>query len=141
VIAVTKPRDAASGSYVIWLGRRRDSGERSDQGSYTTATSTADRLCGTHAYAAGPADQSGSGGGAPGRVVTAADPAWPSTSDTAAGPTYPASPVPAPIDQQKTQSYRNDLIIQRFQLDRLGVSPDNERYREIQRQLNQPGSR
>jgi hypothetical protein len=57
-----------------------------------------------------------------------------------AGPTYPASPVPAPIDQQKTQSYRNDLIMQRFQLDRQGVSPDNERYREIQRQLNQPGS-
>ena len=57
------------------------------------------------------------------------------------GPTYPASPVPAPIDQQKTQTYRNDLINQRFQLDRQGVSPDNERYREIQRQLNQPSSR
>jgi hypothetical protein len=57
------------------------------------------------------------------------------------GPTYPASPVPAPIDQQKTQTYRNDLINQRFQLDRRGVSPDNERYREIQRQLNQPNSR
>jgi len=58
-----------------------------------------------------------------------------------AGPTYPASPVPAPIDQQKTQTYRNDLVNQRFQLDRQGVSPDNERYREIQRQLNQPSSR
>ena len=58
-----------------------------------------------------------------------------------AGPTYPASPVPAPIDQQKTQTYRNDLLNQRFQLDRQGVSPDNERYREIQRQLNQPSSR
>jgi hypothetical protein len=58
-----------------------------------------------------------------------------------AGPTYPASPVPAPIDQQKTQAYRNDLVIQRFQLDRQGVSPDNRRYREIQQQLNQPGSR
>jgi hypothetical protein len=58
-----------------------------------------------------------------------------------AGPTYPASPVPAPIDQQKVQSYRNDLVNQRFQLDRQGVSPDNGRYREIQRQLNQPGSR
>jgi len=57
------------------------------------------------------------------------------------GPTYPASPVPAPIDQQKTQTYRNDLINQRFQLDRQGVGPDNERYREIQRQLNQPSSR
>jgi len=58
-----------------------------------------------------------------------------------AGPSYPASPVPAPIDQQKMQSYRNDLISQRFQLDRQGVSPANERYREIQQQLNQPGLR
>jgi hypothetical protein len=58
-----------------------------------------------------------------------------------AGPTYPASPVPAPIDQQKTQTYRNDLLNQRFQLDRQGVSPENARYREIQRQLNQPSSR
>jgi hypothetical protein len=57
------------------------------------------------------------------------------------GPTYPASQVPAPIDQQKMQSYRNDLINQRFQLDRQGVTPDSERYREIQRQLNQPGPR
>ena len=56
-------------------------------------------------------------------------------------PTYPASPVPAPVDQQKTQSYRNDLIIQRFRLDRQGVIPDNQRYREIQQQLNQPNSR
>jgi hypothetical protein len=58
-----------------------------------------------------------------------------------AGPSYPASPVPAPVDQQKMQSYRNDLINQRFQLDRQSVSPDNRRYREIQRQLNQPGLR
>ena len=58
-----------------------------------------------------------------------------------AGPSYPASPVPAPVDQQKMQSYRNDLIIQRFKLDRQRVSPDNGRYREIQQQLNQPGLR
>ena len=58
-----------------------------------------------------------------------------------AGPSYPASPAPAPVDQQKMQSYRNDLINQRFQLDRQGVSPDYERYREIQQQLNQPGLR
>jgi len=57
------------------------------------------------------------------------------------GPSYPPSPVPAPIDQQKMQSYRNDLINQRFELDRRGVSPGNERYREIQQQLNQPSSR
>jgi hypothetical protein len=58
-----------------------------------------------------------------------------------AGPSYPALPVPAPVDQQNMQSYRNDLTIQRFQLDRQSVSPGNERYREIQRQLNQPGLR
>jgi len=56
-------------------------------------------------------------------------------------PSHPSPPTPAAIDQQKMQSYRNDLINQRFQLDRQGVSPGNERYREIQQQLNQPGSR
>ena len=55
-----------------------------------------------------------------------------------ASPSYPAAPVPAPVDQQKMQTYRNDLIYQRFQLDRQGISPANERYREIQQQLNQP---
>jgi hypothetical protein len=39
------------------------------------------------------------------------------------------------------QSYRNDLVIQRFQLDWQGVSHDNQRYREIQQQLNPPSSR
>jgi len=57
------------------------------------------------------------------------------------GPSYPASPNPAPVDQQKVQGYRNDLLGQRWQLERQGVSPDNQRYREIQQQLNQPGSR
>jgi hypothetical protein len=57
------------------------------------------------------------------------------------GPSYPASPNPAPVDQQKMQGYRNDLLGQRWQLERQGVSPDNQRYREIQQQLNQPGSR
>jgi hypothetical protein len=57
------------------------------------------------------------------------------------GPSYPASPNPAPLDQQKMQGYRNDLLGQRWQLERQGVSPDNQRYREIQQQLNQPGSR
>ena len=58
-----------------------------------------------------------------------------------ANPSYAPVPAPAPIDQQKMQSYRNDLIIQRFQLDRQSVSPGTERYREIERQLNQPGLR
>ena len=56
------------------------------------------------------------------------------------GPSYPASPNPAPVDQQKMQGYRNDLLGQRWQLERQGVSPDNRRYRELQQQLNQPGS-
>ena len=53
----------------------------------------------------------------------------------------PPGALPGPIDQQKMQSYRNDLINQRFQLDRQGVSPGTQRYREIQQQLNQPGLR
>ena len=56
-------------------------------------------------------------------------------------PSYPALPNPAPVDQQKMQGYRNDLLGQRWQLERQGVSPDNQRYRELQQQLNQPGSR
>jgi hypothetical protein len=58
-----------------------------------------------------------------------------------ASPSRPPTPAPAPVDQQNMQSYRNDLIIQRFQLDRQSVNPGTERYREIQRQLNQPGLR
>lgn len=56
-------------------------------------------------------------------------------------PSSPSAPAPAPVDQQKMQAYRNDLINQRFQLDRQSVSPGTERYREIERQLNQPGLR
>ena len=57
------------------------------------------------------------------------------------GPSYPASPNPAPVDQQKMQGYRNDLLGQRWQFERQGVSPDNQRYRELQQQLNQPSAR
>ena len=57
-----------------------------------------------------------------------------------ATPSYPPAPTPGPIDQQKTQSYRNGLIDQQRQLDRSGVSPGSQRSREIQQQLNQPGS-
>jgi hypothetical protein len=39
------------------------------------------------------------------------------------------------------QSYRNRLIEQQWQLERQGVSPGSERSREIQQQLNGPGSR
>jgi hypothetical protein len=58
-----------------------------------------------------------------------------------AAPAYLALPNPAPVDQQKMQGYRNDLLGQRWQLERQGVSPANQRYRELQQQLNQPGSR
>ena len=57
------------------------------------------------------------------------------------GPAYPPPPTPGPIDQQKMQSYRNGLRDQQWQLQRQGVSPDSERSREIQQQLNPPGPR
>jgi hypothetical protein len=56
------------------------------------------------------------------------------------GPAYPPPPTPGPIDQQKMQSYRNGLRDQQWQLQRQGVSPGSERSREIQQQLNAPGS-
>jgi hypothetical protein len=58
-----------------------------------------------------------------------------------AGPSYPAATYPSPLGQQQMQSYRSDLLSQRWQLEQQGVSPDNEPYRELQQQLNQPSSR
>jgi hypothetical protein len=58
-----------------------------------------------------------------------------------AGPSYPAATYPSPLGQQQMQSYRTDLLSQRWQLEQQGASPDNERYRELQQQLNQPSSR
>lgn len=55
-------------------------------------------------------------------------------------PTYPSLQLPGPIGQQNMQSYRNNLLGQEWQLERSGVSPGSERSREIQQQLNQPGS-
>jgi len=57
------------------------------------------------------------------------------------GPSYPPPPTPGPIDQQKMQSYRNGLLDQQWQQQRQGVSPGSDRSREIQQQLNPPGSR
>jgi hypothetical protein len=56
------------------------------------------------------------------------------------GRTAPAPPPAAlaPIDQQKTQTYRNDLLNQQRALDRQGVSPASDQYRIIQQQLQQP---
>lgn len=56
-------------------------------------------------------------------------------------PAYPPPPLPGPVGQQNMQSYRNNLLGQQWQLERSGVSPGNERSREIQQQLNQPGLR
>ena len=56
------------------------------------------------------------------------------------GTTAPIPPpaATAPIDQQKMQSYRSDLLSQQRALDRQGVSPGSEQYRNIQQQLQQP---
>ena len=57
-----------------------------------------------------------------------------------ASPAYPPAQLPGPIDQQKVQAYRNNLYGSQWQLQRRGVSPDSERSREIQQQLNAPDS-
>jgi hypothetical protein len=57
------------------------------------------------------------------------------------GSSSPPAASPSPLDQQQMQAYRNSLLGQRWQLERQGVSPDSRRYRELQRQLNQPDSR
>jgi len=56
-------------------------------------------------------------------------------------PAYPSAHLPGPTGQQSLQAYRNGLLQQQWHLDRSGVSPDSERYREIQQQLNQLDSR
>ena len=52
-------------------------------------------------------------------------------------PAYPSPQYPGPVGQQNLQAYRNGLLQQQWQLQRSGVSPDSERNREIQQQLNQ----
>jgi hypothetical protein len=56
-------------------------------------------------------------------------------------PAYPSPQLPGPVGQQNMQSNRNNLLDQQWLLQRSGVSPGSERSREIQQQLNQPGSR
>jgi hypothetical protein len=56
-------------------------------------------------------------------------------------PAYPSPQLPGPTGEQNKQSYRNNLFDQRWQLERNGVSPSSERSREVEQQLNQPGSR
>jgi hypothetical protein len=56
-------------------------------------------------------------------------------------PAYPSPQLPGPTGEQNKQSYRNNLLDQRWQLERNGVSPGSERSREVEQQLNQPGWR
>jgi hypothetical protein len=56
-------------------------------------------------------------------------------------PAYPLPQLPGPTGRQTLQAYRNRLLQQQWQLERNGVSPDSERSREIQQQLNQLDSR
>jgi hypothetical protein len=54
-----------------------------------------------------------------------------------ASPAAPGGQSPSPLDQQKMQSYRNDLIGRQRALEQQGVSPGAEQYRTNQQQLNQ----
>ena len=72
-------------------------------------------------------------------LLTEPGPVYP-TPDRAM-PAYPSPRLPGPTGEQNMQAYRNNLLQQQWQLERSGVSPGNERSREIQQQLNQPGLR
>ena len=77
--------------------------------------------------------------GAPQRAVAAADATRPGLRIARPGKlVLPAAAIPGPIDQQKLQSYRNDLPSQQWLLQRQGVSPSSQYSREIQQQLNAP---
>jgi hypothetical protein len=62
---------------------------------------------------------------------------WLAQQPFLASPVAPAPPSSAPLDQQKMQSYRNDLIGRQRALEQQGVSPGAEPYRTNQQQLNQ----
>jgi hypothetical protein len=62
---------------------------------------------------------------------------WLAQQPFRASPAAPAPPSSSPLDQQKMQSYRNDLIGRQRALEQQGVSPGAEPYRTNQQQLNQ----
>jgi hypothetical protein len=62
---------------------------------------------------------------------------WLAQQPFRASPAAPAPSSSAPLDQQKMQSYRNDLIGRQRALEQQGVSPGAEQYRTNQQQLNQ----
>jgi hypothetical protein len=49
----------------------------------------------------------------------------------------PALQAPAPINQQNTQAFRNELLNNQRMMDVQGVSPGSDAYRTNQQQLNQ----
>ncbi|MGH7046004.1 MAG: hypothetical protein ACREE2_06390 [Stellaceae bacterium] len=55
-------------------------------------------------------------------------------------PAYPRPALPGPIDQQKVQSYSNDLSGRLWQLQRQGANPGSLPSRELEQQLNAPDS-
>lgn len=72
-------------------------------------------------------------------LLTEPGPVYPTPQQ--AMPAYPSPQLPGPTGQQSMRAYRNSLLDQQWQRQRSGVSPGSERSREIQQQLNQPGSR
>lgn len=52
----------------------------------------------------------------------------------------PSGPSVPPLNQQQTRSFQSQLNSEQRALDRAGVSPGSEQYREIQQQLNQLNS-
>jgi|HubBroStandDraft_6_1064221.scaffolds.fasta_scaffold143388_1 hypothetical protein len=62
---------------------------------------------------------------------------WLAQQPFRASPAAQAPPSSSPLDQQKMQSYRNDLIGRQRALEQQGVSPGAEPYRTNQQQLNQ----
>ena len=49
----------------------------------------------------------------------------------------PSGPSVSPLNQQQNQAYQNQLNSEQRALDRAGVSPGSEQYRDVQQQLNQ----
>ena len=62
---------------------------------------------------------------------------WLAQQPFRASPAAPGARSPSPLDQQKMQGYRNDLIGRQRALEQQGVSPGAGPYRTNQQQLNQ----
>jgi hypothetical protein len=62
---------------------------------------------------------------------------WLAQQPYRASPAAPAPQTPAPIDQQKMETYRNGLVSQQRALESQGIGIGSEQYRAVQQQLNQ----